>query len=58
MSELDQIELDIRREGRAWKAGEAALVSPNIFLMHDRFGWDAVVGASRQAEFLRQLHGP
>lgn len=33
------------------EAGEAALTSPNVFLMHDRFGWNASAGASRQTEF-------
>jgi hypothetical protein len=32
-------------------AGGLAMVSPNVFLMHDRFGWDSTTGASRQAEF-------
>lgn len=36
---------------RLWAAGAPALVSPNVFLMHDRFGWDAAAGASRQTEF-------
>jgi hypothetical protein len=35
---------------RLWDAGASALVSPNVFLMHDRFGWEAA-GVSRQTEF-------
>lgn len=29
----------------------AVLVSPNVFLMHDRFGWDAAAGVTHQSEF-------
>ena len=36
---------------RLWESGAPALVMPNVFLMHDRFDWDATAGASRWTEF-------
>ena len=35
---------------RLWDSGASALVSPNVFLMHDRFGW-GTAGVSHQTEF-------
>ena len=35
---------------RLWDGGASALVSPNVFLMHDRFGW-GTAGVSHQTEF-------
>ncbi|MEO9229027.1 MAG: hypothetical protein ABI216_08795 [Devosia sp.] len=38
--------------GQRFRDSEAAeLTSPNVFLMHDRFGWNAETGASRHTEF-------
>jgi hypothetical protein len=37
--------------GRRLRDSTSALISPNVFLMHDRFGWAPVAGASRQTEF-------